>query len=160
LAASAAGAGAQAVLELTDHAPLPLRTRVRALVWIRGQLQPVEPGEIVDLLDRIAAADLNPALLQVRSPRSLAAAAPGDTRYALLRLAMESVVVADATGAESVAVSDLLAARPDPRVEGADGDHDARLAFGRPVEDLAGLNRAVWMLLGCPFRNGLPARRC
>ena len=34
----AAGAhGVQAVLELTDYAPLPLREPVRSLVWIRGR---------------------------------------------------------------------------------------------------------------------------
>ena len=31
-------AGAQAVLELADYAPLPLREPVRSLVWIRGRL--------------------------------------------------------------------------------------------------------------------------
>lgn len=45
------------------------------------------------------------------------------------------------------------------RVEAADGDHDVRLSFPRPVTDVQGLNRAVRALLGCPFRNGLPARR-
>ena len=35
----AAGAGGvQAVLEMTDYAPLPLREPVRSLVWIRGRL--------------------------------------------------------------------------------------------------------------------------
>src|SRR5579875_3294227 len=33
--------GAQAVLELADYAPLPLREPVRSLVWIRGSLQVV-----------------------------------------------------------------------------------------------------------------------
>ncbi|MGH3562162.1 MAG: DUF2470 domain-containing protein [Mycobacterium sp.] len=210
VAANLTGAGVPAMLELTDHAPLPLREQVRALVWIRGRLQQVPPHEIDDLLDRIAAEDPNPALLQVQSPRSRAAVSRSDdgaARYTLLRLAMESVVVADAAGAESVGVGELLAARPDPfcaieacwlrhldslhpevvarlaarlplrlqrgqvrplgvdrygmwlRVEAADGDHDVRLAFGRPVQDLAGLNRAVRVLMGCPFLNGLQARR-
>lgn len=38
----------------------------------------------------------------------------GDTQYTLLRLEIESVVVTDAAGAESVGVTALLAARPDP----------------------------------------------
>lgn len=203
-------AGVQAMLELTDHAPLPLRERVRALVWVRGRLHPVPAHEIDALLDRIAAEDPHPALLGVRSPRSTASARlddPAEVRYTLLRLTTESVVVADATGAESVALTDLLAARPDPlcaieaawlrhvdsahpevvarlasrlpaglrrgqvrplaidrhgvwlRVEGADGDRDVRLPFGRPVTDVAGLNRAVRALMGCPFHNGLHARR-
>src|ERR1700741_5254585 len=33
--------GAQAVLELADYAPLPLRKPIRSLVWIRGRLQQV-----------------------------------------------------------------------------------------------------------------------
>ena len=38
-AAVAGAAGVEAVLELTDHAPLPLRSPVRSLVWIRGRLR-------------------------------------------------------------------------------------------------------------------------
>ena len=38
---SAGGAGVQAVLEMTDYAPLPLREPVRSLVWIRGRLRDV-----------------------------------------------------------------------------------------------------------------------
>lgn len=37
-----------------------------------------------------------------------------DARYALLRLEIASVVVADPTAAEAVGVAELLAARPDP----------------------------------------------
>ena len=36
-------AGVQAVLEMTDYAPLPLREPVRSLVWIRGGLQTCPP---------------------------------------------------------------------------------------------------------------------
>src|SRR5580693_2139709 len=35
----AEASGSQALLELTDYAPLPLREPVRSLVWIRGRLQ-------------------------------------------------------------------------------------------------------------------------
>ncbi|MGF2950756.1 DUF2470 domain-containing protein, partial [Mycobacterium sp. THU-M116] len=31
--------GSQAVLELTDYAPLPLREPVRSLVWVRGRVR-------------------------------------------------------------------------------------------------------------------------
>src|SRR5690242_12682641 len=95
-------AGVQAVLEMTDYAPLPLREPVRALVWIRGRLHGVPAGEVGTLLDLIAAEDPNPALLQVNSDSD------GDTRYMLLRLEIESVVVADSTGADSVGVRALL----------------------------------------------------
>jgi hypothetical protein len=45
------------------------------------------------------------------------------------------------------------------RVEGSDGDHDVRLPFGEPVQDVPGLGRAIRLLMGCPFVNGLRARR-
>lgn len=108
----AAGAsGVQAVLELTDYAPLPLREPVRSLVWIRGRLQQVPSAEVPELLDLIAADDPNPALLSVETS---ACRNSDDAPLTLLRLEIESVVVADSTGAEAVGVSTLLAARPDP----------------------------------------------
>ncbi len=187
--------GEQAVLELTDYAPLPLREPVRALVWIRSRLHAVAHTEVRGLLDLIATEDANPALLQVGSD------------YTLLRLEVESVVVADASGAESVGTGALLAARPDPfcaveaarlqhldsdhpdvvarlaaklppvlrrgrvrplgldrygvrlRIENPDGDHDVRLPFPTPVHDMTALGRAIRVLMGCPFVNGLRARR-
>lgn len=203
--ASCPVSGSQALLELTDYAPLPLREPVRSLVWVRGRLHQVPPGTVTDMLDLIAAEHPNPALLQVETPRS--APSDGDQRYTLLRLEVASVVVTDATGAEPVNVADLLAARPDPfcaiensllwhldtvhndvvarlvsrlpaplrrgqirplgldrygvrfRVEGTDGDHDVRLAFHRPVDDMTGLSQAIRALMGCPFINGLRARQ-
>jgi hypothetical protein len=202
---AAGGHGVQAVLELTDYAPLPLREPVRSLVWIRGRLQHVSTADVSGLLDVIAAESPNPALLQVNTGE--AQAAGGDTPYALMRLEIESVVVADSTGAEAVCVSTLLDARPDPfcslescwlqhlesahrevvdrlanrlpiplrrgrvrplgldrygvqlRVENEDGDHDVRLPFNTPVDDVTGLSQAIRVLMGCPFLNGLRARR-
>ena len=196
-------AGVQAVLEMTDYAPLPLREPVRSLVWIRGRLREVPVCHVAPMLDLIASADPNPALLQVNSSESGA----GDPRYALLRLEIESVVVADSTGAESVGLNTLLEAQPDPfcemescwlqhmdsahrevvdrlatrlptalrrgrvrplgldrygvqlRVENEDGDHDVRLPFAKPVDDVTGLSQAIRVLMGCPFLNGLRARR-
>lgn len=204
MVASSGSAGVQAVLEMTDHAPLPLREPVRSLVWINGRIHDVPAAEVAGLLDLIVAEDPNPALLQVNTAAE--AAADGDTRYVLMRLEIESVVVADATGAESVGVSALLQARPDPfcalescwlqhlesahrevvdrlatrlpmalrrgrvrplgldrygvrlRVENDDGDHDVRLPFAKPVDDVTGLSQAIRVLMGCPFLNGLRAR--
>lgn len=201
-AVSAGAAGVQAVLEMTDYAPLPLREPVRSLVWIQGRLHGVPAGEVSGLLDLIASEDPNPALLQVNS-----APADGDEGHTLLRLEIDSVVVADSTGAESVSVSTLLDARPDPfcamescwlqhmesahrdvverlasrlpmslrrgrvrplgldrygvqlRVETDEGDHDVRLPFTRPVDDVTGLSQAIRVLMGCPFLNGLRARK-
>jgi hypothetical protein len=200
---------AQAVLELADYAPLPLREPVRSLVWVRGRLRQVPLPTVRGVLDGIAAEDPNPALLQVQTLGSAPVADQGadDTRYLLARLEIESVVVTDATGAEAVDVGALLAARPDPfcafescwirhldtahrdvvarlaarlpaglrrgdvrplgvdrygvrlRVESADGDRDVRLPFRQPVDDVTGLGQAIRMLMGCPFVNGLRARR-
>src|SRR6201996_4093716 len=74
--------GAQAVLELADYAPLPLREPVRSLVWIRGRLHQVPLPIVRRLLDGIAAEDPNPALLQVQTPGSRPVALKGedDTR--------------------------------------------------------------------------------
>jgi hypothetical protein len=195
-------AGVQAVLEMTDYAPLPLREPVRSLVWIRGRLRDVPAAHVAPMLDLIAAKNPNPALLGVNSSDDAA-----EQRDALMRLEIESVVVADATGAESVSLDTLLAAQPDPfaemescwlqhmdsahrdvvdrlatrlpmslrqgrvrplgldrygvqlRVENSDGDHDVRLPFAKPVDDVTGLSQAIRVLMGCPFLNGLRARR-
>jgi hypothetical protein len=189
---------------MTDYAPLPLREPVRSLVWVRGRIHDVPAREVSALLDLIAAQDPNPALLQVNSGSPQA---EDDVRFTLMRLEIESVVVADSVGAESISVSALLGAQPDPfcamesswlqhlesahrevidrlasrlpaglrrghvrplgldrygmrlRVENEDGDHDVRLPFARPVDDIPGLSRAIRVLMGCPFLNGLRARR-
>ena len=202
----AGASGSQALLELTDYAPIPVREPVRSLVWVRGRLQQVPAADVTDTLDLIATEYPNPALLQVETPRSMPSAAD-ETPYALMRLEIASVVVTDATGAEPVSVAALLEARPDPfceiestllwhlatahndvvarlvsrlpaplrrgqihplgldrygvrfRIEDRDGDHDIRLPFYKPVDDMLGLSQAIRVLIGCPFLNGLRARR-
>lgn len=182
---------AHAVLELTDHAPLPLREPVRALVWLRGRLRVVPECAQRALAAEVAEEHPDPALLDI-----------GHTST-LLRLVLDSAVVADAAGAESVSVDDLRTARPDPfcamesawiqhmdtdhadlvarmarhlparlqrgrihplaldrygltlRIEGPDGDHNFRLPFATPAEDIESLGRAIRALAGCPFLNGL-----
>jgi hypothetical protein len=54
--------GAQAALELVDYA------QFRSLVWIGGRLGLIPLPAVRGLLDPIAAADPNPALLQVQTP--------------------------------------------------------------------------------------------
>jgi hypothetical protein len=108
--------GTQALLELTDYAPLPVREPVRSLVWLRGRLHRIPPDAVPKLLDLIAAENPHPVLLQIDTPKS-GPVHEGDTRYTLLRLEIDSVVVTDATGAEPVSIRDLLAARPDPFCE-------------------------------------------
>ncbi len=186
--------GLPAVLELTDHAPLPLREPVRSLVWLRGTVRPVPPHVERVLAGEVAAEHPHPALLDVGHTTSL------------LWLRLDSAVVADSTGADSVGVNDLRDAIPDPfwevetawlqhldedhgdvveqlarrlplalrrgrirplaidrygitlRVEGTDGDRDVRLPFAEPADDINALSRAVRLLVGCPFLNGLRTR--
>jgi hypothetical protein len=45
------------------------------------------------------------------------------------------------------------------RAESDDGDHDLRLPFSEPATDVEALSRAVRLLIGCPFVNGLRSRR-
>ncbi len=45
------------------------------------------------------------------------------------------------------------------RIESGRGDHDVRIPFDEPVDDPASLSRALRLLAGCPFRNGLHTRR-
>lgn len=97
-----AAAGTPAFLELIDHAELPLGDPVRSLVWVGGRLRQVPEGDVAALVDTIAAEHPDPALLDVGHG------------HLLLLLDIDSVVVADATGAEPVEVAELLTARPDP----------------------------------------------
>jgi hypothetical protein len=198
-------AAVPAVLEVTDYAPLALREPVRSLVWISGRVFGVPTPDVPELLDLIATRHPNPALLDVHGGAHRTEG--NDPPLTLARLEIDSVVVADSTGAESVGVSALLDAEPDPfcalescwlqhldsahrevvdrlalrlpsplrrgrvrplgldrygvalRVENEDGDHDVRLPFATPVDDVAGLSQAIRVLVGCPFLNGLRARR-
>ncbi len=204
-AESLSGTAVPAVLEVTDYAPLALREPVRSLVWISGHVFGVPTADVPELLDLIAARHPNPALLDVHGGARRADG--NDLPLTLARLEIDSVVVADSTGAESVGVSALLDAEPDPfcalescwlqhletahrevvdrlahrlpstlrrgrvrplgldrygvalRIENEDGDHDVRLPFAMPVDDVAGLSQAIRVLMGCPFLNGLRARR-
>lgn len=184
--------GSPAVLELTDQAPLALRERVRALVWLRGWAHAVPAHAQRALAGAIAADHPHPDLLDI-----------GHTAT-LLRLVIDSAVVADTSGAASVDREQLRDARPDPfcaleagwlqhlqadhpdvvdrlarrlphalrrgalihplaidrygvtlRVEAIDADHDVRIPFGAPADDIESLSRAVHALAGNPFHGGL-----
>ncbi|MGV9413474.1 DUF2470 domain-containing protein [Nocardia sp. NPDC003693] len=184
--------GSPAVLELTDHAPLPLREPVRALVWLRGWVHTVPANAQRALASAVAEDHPHPSLLDVGHTASL------------LRLVVDSAVVADTTGADSVGREELRHTRPDPfvgmeaawlqhlhadhadvidrlarhlppglrrgalvhplaidrygvtlRVEGTESDHDIRLPFAAPADDVESLSRAVQALAANPFRGGL-----
>ncbi|WP_067571472.1 DUF2470 domain-containing protein [Nocardia acidivorans] len=101
--------GSPAVLELTDQAPLPLREPVRALVWLRGWVHAVPAGTQRALAAAMAEDHPHPNLLDI-----------GHTAT-LLRLVVDSAVVADTSGADSVSREQLRQAQPDPfcAMEGA-----------------------------------------
>src|ERR1700712_300842 len=88
LTRTAGAAGIQAVLEMTDYAPLPLREPVRSLVWISGRLFHVPPIGLAGLLDLIAETNPNPALLQVNTESFETDG--GDTPYTLVQLEIDS----------------------------------------------------------------------
>ena len=108
------------------------------------------------LLDQVARVNPDPVLLHVNSTGEAAA-------LSLLRVKINSVVVADGTGAEAVTVGALLAARPDPfslaesgwlqHLESVHGDIVDRLAARLPV----GLRRGRVRPLGLD-RYGLRLR--
>ncbi|MBO0854690.1 MAG: DUF2470 domain-containing protein [Nocardia sp.] len=189
--AARAETGAPGVVELTDHAPLRLREPVRALVWLRGRVRGVPGYAQRALAAQVAGEYPHAGLLDV-----------GHTST-LLRVVLESAVVADSTGADSVCPHDLRGATTDPfwevesawlrhldsehadvmarmarhlpvrlrggsvrplaidrygltlRVEGSGTDHDVRLPFATPVDDVQQLSRAVRILAGCPFLDRL-----
>ena len=202
--------GSQALLELTDYAPLPLREPVRSLVWVRGWLRPVPPAAVTSTLDLIASADPNPVLLQFKTPmihagrrgrgpvhaaaardrvrgggrrdRCRAGQRPGPARRRarpVLRDRIEPAVALGIRPQRRAGAAGVQAARPLRRgrvrplgldrygvrfrVEGdpesGQGDHDIRLPFHKPVDDMVGLGQAIRVLMGCPFINGLRARR-
>ncbi|GGC64606.1 DUF2470 domain-containing protein [Hoyosella rhizosphaerae] len=102
LAWQAGPVGLPVVLELTDAAPLDLREPIRSLIWVRGQLTPIDTDDVADTAIEIAATNPNEALLDLGHTTSL------------LHLDPASVVVADASGAEIVPLHTLIGAHPDP----------------------------------------------
>ncbi|MDF0530816.1 DUF2470 domain-containing protein [Tsukamurella sp. 8F] len=92
--------GLQAMVEINDISPLPLRERTRSLVWISGRIFETHDG--AELARRVADENPLPGLLDVGN----------GTR--LLRLPIDSAVLADASGAASVTGSELSIAQPDP----------------------------------------------
>jgi hypothetical protein len=105
---SAPGGEFAAMLEVADHAPVPLREPVRGLLWITGRLRIPEP----DIARRIAL-----QVADVRPHPDLLKLGHGAT---LVRLDPGSAVLSDAEGCAALTPVDLAAAWPDPfcRYEG------------------------------------------
>ncbi len=102
-AVAAASADSPAVVvELLDRPPHGTDEAVRSLVWLRGWARQPSPTRTRRILDDIAAHHPDAALLDVGH------------RDTLLVVDVETIVFADATGAETVDPTAVLAARPDP----------------------------------------------
>lgn len=94
--------GTPAVLELVDHAPVPLREPVRSLVWLRGVVRPVPDAAQRALAIEVAGLHPRPSLLDVGHG------------VRLVRLRLESAVITDFSGAESIDADTLRSTAPDP----------------------------------------------
>ncbi|WP_306323187.1 MULTISPECIES: DUF2470 domain-containing protein [unclassified Streptomyces] len=147
-----------ALLEFADAAPVPVRDRVRARVWLSGELVP-EGEELVLRAER--------AVVQSRGERvgvdldELAATAPDPLALAEPRLLTH---LADAHPEAVEQLTRLITpdslhgvVRVQPlavdrhgltlRLERARGQADVRLAFHRPADDLGSLTERMHCLL-------------
>jgi hypothetical protein len=102
LVASARAGDLSAVLELADLAPVPLREPVRGLLWLTGWLRALDGDEARAEAVRVSESRPDPRLLDVGHDATVLAMRPA------------SMVLADAEGTTSVAISSFTAAAPDP----------------------------------------------
>jgi hypothetical protein len=91
-----------AMLEVADHAPVPLREPVRGLLWITGWLRVLGGAEAREEVLTVAEGRPDPRLLD---------AGHGAT---VLRLRPASLVLADAEGTASLKPEQFASAAPDP----------------------------------------------
>lgn len=94
--------GIPAMVEITDCAPIDLRERVRALVWLNGTVHAVPREFERDLAAEIAVEHPDGGLLDIGHGRSM------------MRLQVDNAVVAGSSGASHVSATHLAAAVPDP----------------------------------------------
>lgn len=90
------------MVELVDLAPVPLREPVRGLLWITGELTPVELATARQLALELVAERPDPRLLDLGHGATM------------LRLTPLSMVVADADGTHPVTPETFAAAVEDP----------------------------------------------
>lgn len=94
--------GVPAMVEITDYAPIDLRERVRSLIWLNGSAHEVPRDLERDLAIEIATEHPSGGLLDIGHGRSM------------VRLQVDTAVVASSSGAASVRAADLCNADPDP----------------------------------------------
>ncbi|MEU1055743.1 DUF2470 domain-containing protein [Streptomyces sp. NPDC005876] len=148
-----------AVLEFADVAPVPVRDRIRARLWLAGRLA-VEEGRLAFEPTRLVLRQSSGAVVIGRA--EFAAAAPDPLAAAEARLlthladchgdAVERLtrLVGPASLHGAVRVRPLAVDRHGLtlRVERARAHGDVRLPFHRPADDLAQLSERVHVLLG------------
>ncbi|MDY6808147.1 MAG: DUF2470 domain-containing protein [Actinomycetota bacterium] len=106
--------GLAAMLEITDCAPIDLRERVRSLVWLNGTLHAVPTNLERELAVEIATEHPDDGLLDLGHGSSM------------LRLQIDTAVIATSAGAACVPSAELAGAAPDPFWE-YEGDWIAHL---------------------------------
>ncbi|MCG7634439.1 DUF2470 domain-containing protein [Gordonia McavH-238-E] len=94
--------GVPAMLEVTDWAPIDLRERVRSVIWLNGTLHEVPRDLERDLAIEIATEHPDDGLLDIGHGASM------------LRLQIDTAVIASSAGAASVSAGELADADPDP----------------------------------------------
>jgi hypothetical protein len=155
------------VLEFADVAPVPVRSRIRARLWLAGQFT-AEEGHLAFRATRIALRRANgvvvvdPEEYASAEPDPLAAAESGllthladahpDTVERLSRL----VDAGSLHGA--VRVQPLAVDRHGLtlRIERVQGHGDVRLTFHKPADDVAQLTERMHVLLGQAARVSCP----
>ncbi|GAA3037815.1 DUF2470 domain-containing protein [Streptomyces glomeratus] len=156
-----------AVLEFADVAPVPVRSRIRARLWLAGSLVP-EEGNLVLRPTRIALRRANgvvavdPGEYAAAGPDPLAAAEAGllthladahpETVERLTRL-VEPGSLHGAVRVQPLAVDRHGLTL---RIERARGHGDVRLTFHRPADDAAQLTERMHVLLAQAQRAACP----
>ncbi|GAB92234.1 DUF2470 domain-containing protein [Gordonia rhizosphera] len=148
--------GLSAMVEVTDCAPIDLRERVRSLIWLSGRLHAVPATLERALAIEIATEHPDDGLLDLGHGSSM------------LRLALDSAVIATSSGASAVSVTELADALPDPfwpyegdwiaHLDAEHGDTVGRLARRIPGHLHAGRIRPLGLdRFGIRFRIEGPA---
>ncbi|MEU1599363.1 DUF2470 domain-containing protein [Streptomyces sp. NPDC005708] len=156
-----------AVLEFADVAPVPVRSRIRARLWLAGQFT-AEEGHLAFQATRIALRRANGVV--VIDPEEYASAEPDPLAAAESGLLTH---LADAHPDTVERLSRLVdpdslhgAVRVQPlavdrhgltlRIERVQGHGDVRLTFHKPADDVAQLTERMHVLLGQAARVSCP----
>lgn len=156
-----------AVLEFADVAPVPVRSRIRARLWLAGRLV-LDDGGLMFLPTRVALRRANGMV--VIDPDEYAAAGPDPLAEAEARL-LTHLADAHPDAVERLArlirpegLQGAVRVRPlavdrhglTLRVERAGGHGDTRLTFHQPADDVTQLTERMHVLLAQAGRAACP----